>query len=78
MDSSLNVSTDPNSDLLPSFVQEMKEILSKMELLLQETEPVGETREYQSCVKIKGKSILPPLMTPERKLECLQVRKFVI
>jgi hypothetical protein len=73
MEPSLVSSTETETDMLPGFVQEMKEILTKMELLLQESEPVGETKEYKSCVKIKGKPILPPLMTPERKLECLQV-----
>ena len=28
--------------------------------------------EYVSCIRINGKPILPPVMTPERKLECLE------
>jgi len=75
MDAVTNISTETNFDTFPAFVQEMREILLKMEILLQETGPVEETSEYESCLKIKGRSILPPLMTLERKKECIQVLK---
>ena len=31
--------------------------------------------EYVSCVKVGGASILPPVMTEERRLECLKWRR---
>ena len=32
-------------------------------------------QEFKSCLKIKGRSILPPFMTPERRAECRSWQK---
>ena len=32
-------------------------------------------KEYVSCIRIKGRPILPPVMTPERKLECIEWKR---
>ena len=32
-------------------------------------------KEYVSCIRIKGRPILPPVMTPERRLECIEWKR---
>ena len=32
-------------------------------------------KEYVSCIRIKGRPILPPVMTPESKLECFEWKR---
>lgn len=31
--------------------------------------------EYTSCIRINGRPILPPVMTPGRRLECLEWKR---
>ena len=36
---------------------------------------MSKKQEYISCIRIKGRPILPPVMTPERKLECIEWKR---
>ena len=36
---------------------------------------MSKQQEYISCIRIKGRPILPPVMTPERKLECIEWKR---
>ena len=56
-------------------------ILDMLEKLETDSEATGgevgesETQEFVSCVKVGGSPILPPVMTEERRLQCLQWRR---
>ena len=55
--------------------EEMMELFRKASLKREETKA---KEEYVSCIKINGRPILPPLMTPEKRSECRSWREKAI
>ena len=55
--------------------EEMMELFRKASLKREETKV---KEEYVSCIKINGRPILPPLMTPEKRSECRSWREKAI
>ena len=55
-------------------ILEMLERLEKESEIQTEGED-AESRKYESCVTLRGAPILPPVMTEEKRLECLKWRR---
>ena len=55
--------------------QSILDMLEKLETDSEATGGESETQEFVSCVKVGGSPILPPVMTEERRLQCLQWRR---
>ncbi len=65
---------------IESLRQDFLRILDEIEKIQEQTQnfcEVSETSESlreSSCIKIKGKPILPPVMTQEKRLKCQEFR----
>ena len=63
---------------LDNLREDFYRILHEIEAVTTQSEQqpsIYDSSKYESCIKIKGKPILPPLMTEEKKDQCFQWKK---
>ena len=63
---------------LDNLREDFYRILQEIEAVTTQSEQqpsIYDSSKYESCIKIKGKPILPPLMTEEKKDQCFQWKK---
>ena len=67
--------SDLNSLLDQSSYLRLMSNISKHQERATSTKTMSNQKEYVSCIRIKGRPILPPVMTTERKLECIEWKR---
>ena len=67
--------SDLNSLLDQSSYLRLMSNTSKHQERATSTKTMSNQKEYVSCIRIKGRPILPPIMTTERKLECIEWKR---
>ena len=73
-----NLESEDMGSSIDNLREEFLRILSDIEAISQDynnaSTPKYKPSKYESCVKIKGQPIIPPLMTDEKRQECFRLK----